>query len=140
VRRGSKGGDGGLATGVQEGEGKLVRELRRGDVVLMVLWARKKKGWNFSSTRNRTAAESEIRRWGVLGCACTEGGRRVDQEEAMRCGSAGGARNWRGGVAEAADGCGQWSSGEVVKRGEEQECDAQEGTEERRSLLGMSPS
>jgi hypothetical protein len=38
---------------------KLVRELRRGDVVLMVLLARKEKGWNFGSTRIRTAAESE---------------------------------------------------------------------------------
>jgi hypothetical protein len=63
---------------VKEGKGKLVRELRRGDVVLMVLLARKKKGWNFSLTRNRTAAESEIRRCGVLGCTCTEGGRRMD--------------------------------------------------------------
>jgi hypothetical protein len=40
---------------VQEGEGELVRELRRGDVVLMVLLERKEKGWNFGSTRNRTA-------------------------------------------------------------------------------------
>jgi hypothetical protein len=39
---------------------KLVRELRRGDVVVMVLLARKEKGWNFGSTRIRTAAESEI--------------------------------------------------------------------------------
>jgi hypothetical protein len=39
---------------------KLVRELRRGDVVLMVLFARKEKGWNFGSTRIRMAAESEI--------------------------------------------------------------------------------
>jgi hypothetical protein len=38
----------------------LVRELWRGDVVLMVLLARKEKGWNFGSTRVRTAAESEI--------------------------------------------------------------------------------
>jgi hypothetical protein len=38
----------------------LVRELRRGDVVLLVLYARKKKGWNFGSTRIRTTAESEI--------------------------------------------------------------------------------
>jgi hypothetical protein len=38
----------------------LVRELRRGDVVLMVLLAREEKGWNFGSTRIRTAAESEI--------------------------------------------------------------------------------
>jgi hypothetical protein len=87
----------------------------------MVLLARKNKGWNFCLTRNWTAAESEIRRRSVLGCACTEEGRRVDQEEAMRCGGAGGARTWRGGVAEAADGGGQWSSGEVVERGEEQE-------------------
>jgi hypothetical protein len=35
----------------------------------------------------------------------------------VRCGGAGGARNWRGGVAEAADGGGQRSSGEVVERG-----------------------
>jgi hypothetical protein len=45
---------------VQEGEGELVRELRRGDVVLMVLLAREEKGWNFSLTRNRMAARSEI--------------------------------------------------------------------------------
>jgi hypothetical protein len=45
---------------VQEGEGELVRELRRGEVVLMVLLARKEKGWNFGSTRNWTAAGSEI--------------------------------------------------------------------------------
>jgi hypothetical protein len=38
----------------------LVRELRRGDVVLMVLLARNEKRWNFGSTRIRTAAESEI--------------------------------------------------------------------------------
>jgi hypothetical protein len=38
----------------------LVRELRRGDVVLMVLLTREEKGWNFGSTRNKTAAESEI--------------------------------------------------------------------------------
>jgi hypothetical protein len=30
----------------------------------------------------------------------------VDQEGAMRCGGAGGARNWRGGAAETAYGCG----------------------------------
>jgi hypothetical protein len=59
--------------------------------VLMVLLARKKKGWNFGSTRNRTAAESEIHRRNVLGCACAGGGRRADQEKAMRCGGAGGA-------------------------------------------------
>jgi hypothetical protein len=39
---------------------KLVRELLRGDVVLMVLFARQEKRWNFGSTRIRTAAESEI--------------------------------------------------------------------------------
>jgi hypothetical protein len=33
----------------------------------------------------------------------------------VRCGGAGGARNWRGGAAEAADGGGQRSSGEVVE-------------------------
>jgi hypothetical protein len=38
----------------------LVREIRRADVVLMVLLARKEKGWNFGSIRIRTAAESEI--------------------------------------------------------------------------------
>jgi hypothetical protein len=58
----------------------------------------------------------------------------------MRCGGAGGARNWRGGVAKMADGGGQRSSGEVVERGKEQECYAHEGIEERRSLLGAFPS
>jgi hypothetical protein len=43
-----------------EGEGKLVRELQRGDVVLMVLLAKEEKGWNFASTRIRMVAESEI--------------------------------------------------------------------------------
>jgi hypothetical protein len=38
----------------------LVRELRLGDVVLMVLLAKEEKGWNFGSTRIRTATESEI--------------------------------------------------------------------------------
>jgi hypothetical protein len=38
----------------------LVRKLRRGDVVLMVLLAKEEKGWNFGSTRIRTVAESEI--------------------------------------------------------------------------------
>jgi hypothetical protein len=69
---------------VQEGEAKLVK-------VLMVLLARKNKGWSFGSTRNRTAAESEIRWRNVLGCTCAGGGRRVDQEEAMRCSGTGGA-------------------------------------------------
>jgi hypothetical protein len=39
---------------------KLVKELRRGDVVLMVLLAKEEKGWDFGSTRIRTAMESEI--------------------------------------------------------------------------------
>jgi hypothetical protein len=39
---------------------KLVRDLWRADVVLMVLLAKEEKGWNFGSTRIRTAAESEI--------------------------------------------------------------------------------
>jgi hypothetical protein len=47
-------------TGVQKGEGELVRELQRGDVVLMVLLVREEKGWNFGLTRNRIAAGSEI--------------------------------------------------------------------------------
>jgi hypothetical protein len=36
---------------VQEGKGKSVRELRHGDVVLMVLLMKEEKGWNFGSTR-----------------------------------------------------------------------------------------
>jgi hypothetical protein len=38
----------------------LVKELRRGDVVLMVLLAKEEKGWNFGSTRIRMVVESEI--------------------------------------------------------------------------------
>jgi hypothetical protein len=38
----------------------LVRGLRCGDVVLMVLLTKEEKGWNFGSTRNRTVAKSEI--------------------------------------------------------------------------------
>jgi hypothetical protein len=38
----------------------LVREPRCGDVVLMVLLAKEKKGWNFGSTRIRTVAENVI--------------------------------------------------------------------------------
>jgi hypothetical protein len=34
------------------------------------------------------------------------GGRRADQEGAVRCGGAGGAGNWRGGAVEAANGGG----------------------------------
>jgi hypothetical protein len=108
--------------------------------VLMVLLTKEEKGWNFGSTRNRTVVESEIRQHSVLGCACTEGGRRADQKGAVRCGGAGGARNWSGGAAETADSGGQRSSGEVVERGEEQECGAHERIEERRSLLGVFPS
>jgi hypothetical protein len=60
ARRVSEGGGGVPVTGVQEGEGELVREPRRGDVVLMVLLAREEKGWNFGSTRNRMVVGSEI--------------------------------------------------------------------------------
>jgi hypothetical protein len=38
----------------------LARKLRCGDVVLMMLLAKEEKGWNFGSTRIRTAAESKI--------------------------------------------------------------------------------
>jgi hypothetical protein len=102
----------------------------------MVLLAKEEKGWNFSSTRNRTAAESEIRRRGVLGCVCAERGRRAGQEGAVKCGSAGGARNWRGGAAEMADGGGQRSSGEVVERGKEQECRCAQGDRRKEKFIG----
>jgi hypothetical protein len=75
---------------VQEGEGELVRELRRGDVVLMVLLAREEKGWNFGSTRNRTAAGSAIAS-AVFWDARVGRGRIAGQEGAVRCSSAGGA-------------------------------------------------
>jgi hypothetical protein len=67
----------------------LVRELQCGDVVLMVLIARKEKGWNFGSTRIRMAAESEI----TVRCSGlrVRERRRVDQEGAMRHGGAVGA-------------------------------------------------
>jgi hypothetical protein len=39
-----------------------------------------------------------------------------------------------------ADGGEQRSSDEVDERGKEQECGVREGTEERRCLLGASPS
>jgi hypothetical protein len=58
------------------------------------------------------------------------------EERAVRCRGAGEARNWRGGAAETADGSGQRSSDEVVKRSREQECGACEGTKERRCSLG----
>jgi hypothetical protein len=76
ARRGSEGGGGVLVTRVQEGEGELVRELRRGDVVLMVLLAKEEKGWNFGSTRIRTAAES--------GVASARSGLRAREEEEER--------------------------------------------------------
>jgi hypothetical protein len=54
ARRGSEGSGGVPATRVQECGGELVRELRRGDVMLMVHLVREEKGWNFGSTRNRS--------------------------------------------------------------------------------------
>jgi hypothetical protein len=57
----------------------LVRELRRGDVVLMVLLVRKKKGWNFGSTRIRMAAKSEI-----AGAAFWAVRSREEEEERIR--------------------------------------------------------
>jgi hypothetical protein len=57
----------------------------------MVLLAKEEKGWNFGSTRNRTAAESEIT-GAAFWAARAEGGRRAGQEGAVRCGGAGGAR------------------------------------------------
>jgi hypothetical protein len=56
----------------------------------MVLLARKEKGWNFGSTRNRTAVGSKIAGaafWAARG----GGGRRMGQEGAVRCGGASGA-------------------------------------------------
>jgi hypothetical protein len=58
----------------------------------------------------------------------------------MRCGSAGGARNWRGGAAEAVDSSGQRSSGEVVERGKEQECGCARGNRRREKFTGMFQS
>jgi hypothetical protein len=66
---------------VQEGKGELVRELRRGDVVLMVLLAREEKGWNFGSTRNKTAAGSKI-----AGTAFWAARAREEEEERVRKG------------------------------------------------------
>jgi hypothetical protein len=43
---------------VQEGKRKLVREFRRGDVVLMMLLARKETRWHFGSTRKRKKSGS----------------------------------------------------------------------------------
>jgi hypothetical protein len=59
----------------------LVREFRRGDVVLMVFLARKEKRWNFGSTRIRTAVESEIA--GVMFWAARA---REEEEEWIRKG------------------------------------------------------
>jgi hypothetical protein len=72
--------------------------------------------------------------------ARTGGGRRAGQEGAVRCGDAGGARNWRGGAAETADGGGQRSSGEVVERRREQECGCARGKRRREKFTGHIPS
>jgi hypothetical protein len=57
----------------------LVRELRHGDVVLMVLLAKEEKGWNFGSTRISMAAESEI-----TGAASWAARAREEEEERIR--------------------------------------------------------
>jgi hypothetical protein len=57
----------------------------------------------------------------------------------MRCGGAGGARNWRGGAAETADGSGQRSSGEVVEQGKEQECGCTREDRRRVKFTGHVP-
>jgi hypothetical protein len=59
----------------------LVRGLQRGDVVLMVLFMKEEKGWNFSSIRNRTAAESEI-----AGAAFWAAHARKEEKERIRKG------------------------------------------------------
>jgi hypothetical protein len=71
---------------------KLVRELRRGDAVLMVLLVRAEKG-----RRVRSPAWCSGLR--VCGRRKKSGSRR-----AVRCGGAGGARNLRGGAAKTVDG------------------------------------
>jgi hypothetical protein len=78
--------------------------------VLMVLLAREEKGWKFGSTRNKTVAgvRSPARCSGLR----ARGRRKKTGSGRGRCGGAGGARNWRGGAAEAADGGGHRSSGE----------------------------
>jgi hypothetical protein len=63
----------------------------------------------------------------------------VDQEGAMRRCGAGGARNWRGGVAEMVDGGGQRSSDEVVERRREQECGCARGDRRREKFTGRVP-
>jgi hypothetical protein len=67
AQRGSEGGGGVPVTGVQEGEGELVREPRHGDVVLMVLLAREKKGWNLVrlETGRRRGVRSPMQRFGL---------------------------------------------------------------------------
>jgi hypothetical protein len=57
----------------------------------------------------------------------------------VRCGGAGGARNWRGGAAETVDGGGQRSSGEVVERRREQECGCARGNRRRDKFTGHVP-
>jgi hypothetical protein len=66
---------------VQKGKGKSIKKLRRGDVVLVVLLAKEEKGWNFSSTRIRTAAENEIA-GATFWAACA----REEEEERIRKG------------------------------------------------------
>jgi hypothetical protein len=57
----------------------------------------------------------------------------------MRRNGAGGARNWRGGVAETADSGGQRSSGEVVERRREQECGCTRGDRRKEKFTGHVP-
>jgi hypothetical protein len=63
----------------------------------------------------------------------------VDQEGVMRRGSAGGAQNWRGEAVETADGGGQKSSGEVVKRRREQECGCARGDRRKEKFTRRVP-
>jgi hypothetical protein len=57
----------------------------------------------------------------------------------VRCGGAGGVRDWRGGVAEVADHDGQRSSGKVVKRRREEECGCARGNKRRMKFTGRVP-
>jgi hypothetical protein len=57
----------------------------------------------------------------------------------VRCSGAGGARNWRGGAAEAADSGRQRSSSEVVERRKEQECGCMRGNKRRDKFTGRVP-
>jgi hypothetical protein len=63
----------------------------------------------------------------------------VDQEGAMRRGSAGGARNWRGEAVATADGGGKRSSSEVVERRREQECGCARGNRRKEEFTGRVP-